>query len=189
MKKLNKSTVKLFVLALFVPYVSFSQIDENIVELPSKDGKVVYESIIENPTLTKATLYGASKKWIADTFISAKAITQSEDYNTGQIIGKFYNDLEIYKNDKSIIGRKFDTQCSIQIDVKDGKCRIRFYDIIWLYPSKEFVTFRKPIDEFLNASEEKKYSKWFSKQKVNSQYNVLIESYKKAITSAQSDNF
>jgi hypothetical protein len=174
---------------LLIPSLAFSQIDSTIVEFPTKDGKVVYESIVENPTLNKTKLYGASKKWIADTFKSAKNIIQSEDASSGQIIGKFYNELSNFKNDKSLVGKKFDTQCSIQIDVKDGKCRIRFYDISWVWPSKDMVTFTKPLDDFLNEADVKKYSKWLNKQKVNALYYGFIDSYKKAITSGVNDDF
>ncbi len=174
---------------LLIPSLAFSQIDSTIVEFPTKDGKVVYESIVENPTLNKTKLYGASKKWIADTFKSAKNIIQSEDSNSGQIIGKFYNELGIFKNEKSLVGKKFDTQCSIQIDVKDGKCRIRLYDIAWLYPNKDWVTFTKPLDDFLNEADVKEYSKWLSIPKVNALYYGFIDSYKKAIMSGVDDAF
>ena len=181
--------ILVIVVMFLLPSVAFSQIDSNIVEFPTKDGKVVYESIVENPALNKTKLYGASKKWIADTFKSAKNIIQSEDASSGQIIGKFYNELSNFKNDKSLVGKKFDTQCSIQIDVKDGKCRIRLYDIAWLYPNKDWVTFTKPLDDFLNEADVKEYSKWLSKPKVNALYYGFIDSYKKAIMSGVDDDF
>jgi hypothetical protein len=181
--------MKFLFFLLFIPSVAFSQSDSSLIKLPIKDGKVVYELIVETPTISKAVLFGASKKWIADTFNSAKAVTQSEDFNSGQIIGKFYNESNIFKNEESLIGRKFDTQCSVQIDVKDGKCRIRFYDIIWLYPNKDFVTFKKSMEDFIDESEQKKYSKWFNKQRINLEYYGLMESYKKALLTLQNDDF
>lgn len=185
----KKHKMKALYILLLLPSLTFAQIDSTRLSLPVKDGKVVYELIIEQPTLNKLTLYGASKKWISDTFVNAKAVIQSEDANSGQIIGKLYNGLEVFKNDKSIIGRKFHTQCNVQIDVKDGKCRIRFYNIIWLYPTMEMVSFTKPMEDFMNESDAREYSKWYNKQSVNAQYYALIDSYRNAIIKAQNDNF
>jgi len=75
--------MKIFTLLLLFPILSFSQVDSTQVNYSLKEGKVVYESIIELPGLMKTNLYSASKKWIADTFKSAKAVIQSEDMTSG----------------------------------------------------------------------------------------------------------
>lgn len=144
--------MKTLTLLLLFPIFAFSQVDTTQVNYPLKDGKVVYESIIELPGLTKANLYSASKKWIADSFKSAKSAIQSEDIASGQIIGKGYNELSIFENEGALLGRTFNTECTFQIDVKEEKCRIRFYDIIWVYGSGTY-TFKTPINDLVQAEE------------------------------------
>ena len=60
--------------------------------------------------------------------------------------------MSIFKNEGALLGRTFNTECTFQIDVKEEKCRIRFYDIIWVYGSGTY-TFKTPINDLVQAEE------------------------------------
>ena len=79
---------KLLILLLIIPFITKAQIFTPSEHFPIKDGKIVYEKIIDSINLNKDALFAASKKWIANNYKSAEAVIQSEDKATGQIIGK-----------------------------------------------------------------------------------------------------
>lgn len=117
----------LLTLLLLMPFVLKAQIFTPSDHFPIKDGKVVYEVIIDSLILDKDALFAASKKWIADNYQSAESVIQTEDKTTGQIIGKGRSYVPYDSSDKFKVG--FNLKYSIQIDVKDNKCRFRIYDI------------------------------------------------------------
>jgi len=53
-----------------------------------KDGRIVYEGIVETPNLAKMDLYNNAKQWFVDYFNSSKDVIQNEDKDQGRIIGK-----------------------------------------------------------------------------------------------------
>ncbi|MBC7615848.1 MAG: DUF4468 domain-containing protein [Pedobacter sp.] len=120
---------KILLLALFYfPLSGFSQIDTASTSFPIKDNKVVYELILESKDTKQSEIYVAAKKWISDRFTSTKSVIQSEDASYGQIIGKGKSIIwSIGTNGKQELG--YELSFSIQIDAKDNKFRIRFYDI------------------------------------------------------------
>ncbi|MCC8426944.1 DUF4468 domain-containing protein [Mucilaginibacter sp. UR6-11] len=58
------------------------------LNIPIKDGHVVYEGIVEMPGKPKMDLYNNAKQWFVDCFKSAKDVIQNEDKDQGRIIGK-----------------------------------------------------------------------------------------------------
>ncbi|WP_231425336.1 MULTISPECIES: DUF4468 domain-containing protein [Pedobacter] len=99
-------------------------------DLPDKNDKLVYEKIVEGLDVKKPLLYASAKKWMADKLKNTGPVLQTEDLTTGQLIGKAYLDIE---KRSSLVGSlegypiyKF----SVQLDVRDGKYRIRIYDIL-----------------------------------------------------------
>ncbi|MVZ67397.1 DUF4468 domain-containing protein [Sphingobacterium sp. DK4209] len=117
----------LIALILLMPLLTIGQ------DLPIVNDKIVYERIIESPNLSKPELYAACKRFIANTFKSAKSVIQTEDENTGLIICKGNTILDYPKTRNSLIvtgmpvgGRKSFT---MQFENKEGRCRVKIYDI------------------------------------------------------------
>lgn len=108
-------------LVLLLPLMCFSQ------DIPTKDGKVFYEQVDSLDGIAKAELFNRSKVWFVNTFKSANAVLQLEDKETGNLMGKAITNYEA--------GNLFSgpstshVHYTININVRDGKCRIQLYDL------------------------------------------------------------
>lgn len=94
--------------------------------------KIIYERIYDYPNASKDAIYGAAKRFIGIYFKSAKSVIQSEDINTGLIICKGnISSRETYDNSwwygSKSVGGTF--HFTMQFDVKNGKVRLRIFDI------------------------------------------------------------
>jgi len=182
----------LFIFLLLAPIFGVAQTDSISNKFPLKDGKVIYETIIELPNISKTILYGISKKWIADTFKNSNAVIQSEDISSGQIVGKGLNTVRV----KNLDVKQFDSECTFQIDVKENKCRIRFYNIILVFTALD-RTFKQPLEEIAKTAEDTnlKGSKRGHRDiaekpnSFNAQYEELMASYREAMRKGSKDVF
>ncbi|UKT63385.1 DUF4468 domain-containing protein [Pedobacter mucosus] len=122
---------KLFILFLFLicPLALLAQSYNYSSDLPVKEGKLVYEKIVEGIDVKKPILYAAAKKWSVDILKNTGSIIQSEDITTGQIISKGF--VEVNKDSPlfSLSGAPI-YKFSVQFDIRDGRYRMRIYDII-----------------------------------------------------------
>ncbi|RZL52986.1 MAG: DUF4468 domain-containing protein, partial [Pedobacter sp.] len=132
-------------------------------EFPLKEEKVVYEKVDTVSSLNKQQIYTASKKWIADTFKSGKAVIQSENETSGQIIGKGYG--KVIFDDEGVIIKYIQVKFSIQVDAKEGRYRIRFYDLnthqdaFGQYVRESDTPFEKNVGFMLNPKRPKQNEK------------------------------
>ncbi len=115
------------IIGLLVPICCFSQQDTIGLNLPLIEGKVVYESVVLAPDKSSAELYKNAKQWFVDYFNSSKAVIQSEDKSEGRIAGKGIVVVD-WKTSGIIV--KYNNRLTIQLDVKEGRYRYRFYDMI-----------------------------------------------------------
>jgi len=97
------------------------------------DSTILYENVISlDSTYKKEVLYKTAKTWFVNTFRNSKEVIQSEDFNSGRIIGKGFiqtptsiqisTDIPI-----GVVGEN--CYFTIQIDIKDGKYRYKVFDI------------------------------------------------------------
>jgi hypothetical protein len=119
-------------LFIMVSLSSYAQKDTVGLNIPIKEGKIVYEGIIETPNKTKIDLYNNAKQWFVDYFKSSKDVIQNEDKDQGRIIGKGI--IFIYWKALGMKG-SYNDKITIQIDVKDGKYRYRIYDMVITTPA------------------------------------------------------
>ncbi|WP_316787253.1 DUF4468 domain-containing protein [Pedobacter frigiditerrae] len=146
--------MKFLIIFLILPIFCFSQVDSNSI-FPIKDAKVVYESIVNLSDVNKKTIYAASKKWVADSFKSGKSVIQSEDESTGQIIGWGYGDIIL--DNKGLIIQSIRLKFSVQINCKDDRYRIRFYDIYHHTEATNYISETNlPIEYYSTILETKK---------------------------------
>lgn len=112
--------------ALLLSNMAFAQKDTTGLNIPVKDGAVVYEQVYQVPNKSKADLYKNAKQWFVDYFKSSKDVIQNEDKEDGKIVGKGILLIPF----KGALGSSviYDDKLSIQVDCKDSKYRIRIYE-------------------------------------------------------------
>lgn len=82
-----------------------------------------YEVVNETPA-TADEIYNASRLWIAETFVSGKAVTQLADAEMDVVIGRGRMDI------KTGWMQQTPTDFKIRIDAKDGRYRVAFSDVV-----------------------------------------------------------
>jgi hypothetical protein len=165
----------------------------------SSDSTIVYEKVIPlDSTYKSAILYKAAKTWFVNNFKSSKAVIQSEDQINGRFLGKCYITGTGGLSYTVFIG----DQCyfTIQIDIKDGKYRYRFYDF---YGTGEALGSQLNINEsrnycmYLNdkikggfVGRDKMYKRLYSFYSIfDTQINSLITSLNTAMINSKKDDF
>lgn len=93
---------------------------------PEKEGKVVYEEVIEVDK-TKDQLYNSAKHWMVTIFNDANEVIQLDDKESGKIIGK-----GVVRHTQPILWTSVinNNNFTIEIDCKEGKYRYRIFDIV-----------------------------------------------------------
>lgn len=184
-------TLLLIALMIF-PSMLFAQSDTTQYNLPYVSGGVVYEKTLDRPGFSKLEIFGASKKWIADTFNNGKSVIQFEDKDQGRIIGKASTTVTTNGGTWGLV-TSTNLEFKLQIDCKDNKYRIRLYDIIQISPSYSVVSnvSLESLDEKSRGFKNKKRLElWNSHVKsINSEFYSLALSLDMVIINAKSDAF
>ena len=111
----------LFLVLFFLPFLSFSQDVTAPYGLQLRDSSIVFEYIVNAPGVKEEIIYAAAHKWIADNFKYAKSMVQTEEREIGQIIA-----TGTIQPDYSLV---YSVRFQLQIDCRDNKYRIRFYNL------------------------------------------------------------
>lgn len=173
--------MKLLFLLIILPFTLNAQIFKPEDHYPLKNGRPIYEEIIEITGKSKDVLYANSKKWIVDNFKSSEAVIQSEEKEIGQII---LIGIGGFKNDDIIQNHRF--KFNVQIECKDNKCRIRIYNIKRYFGQTSIISTNNEDEVILNSNSKPLSSSKFSKtvefaNKFNSFFKGIISSYKESI--------
>ena len=105
---------------------SYAQKDTSGLNMPFKDGTLIYQDVVSTPNIIKSDLYKNAKQWFVDTFNNSKFVIQSEDKEEGKIVGKGI----IYATHKALIGAsQLSTTITIQVECKDDRYRYKIYDM------------------------------------------------------------
>ncbi len=194
-----KSMKKNIILLVFLPLFVFSQTDTTLNKLPYTEGKVVYEKVISINGVSKDVIYTTSKKWIVDSFLSSNtvkqiSVIQTEDKDFGQIIGKGYKPIFMEENPKpeqTMFGSLLNFYFFVQIDCKDEKFRIRFYDL-----KRDLILGNQvqPIEEYdtimTNHKNPKRREEWeIIKLRINQYFSGLPEELRNKIIQSSKDTF
>lgn len=121
-----------FILVLAASHC-FAQKDT--IQLPYKDGKVLYQQIDSINGETKTQLYDKAKLWVVNNFKSANAVIQIDDKENGQIVGKGFENIY-----GKTLGVTYVVSCyfTVKIDCRDNKVRVSVYDIYFMQNSGSF---------------------------------------------------
>lgn len=201
--------MKIYIIILFLisPFISLAQDDvyaipkvgnqqpsaEILSFYPTQDGKVVYEKVITIEGETKEKLYSASTKWISDSFKSAKSVIESQDASTGQIVGWAYGELPPV-NPEALMYVAIRLKYHIQINCKDGKARIRFYNINHHQSSSTYVSeTNTPLESILvynkKLSASKKEKAEATANRFNKYFDNLLIGYSNSLEKSKKDDF
>ena len=127
------------------------------VKIPiNESGYIEYAGVVKLDSTSKAqTLYKAAKTWFVNNFNSAKSVIQSDDQNNGRLLGRAF--VTVHQKGFTLIE---DPQVYfyIQIDVKDGKYRYKFYNFVSYITFMNNTTeqpFTQSYDKYLNNSLDK----------------------------------
>jgi hypothetical protein len=161
-------------LSIIVPIFSFAQ-----PQIPTKEGKAFYEEIDSLPSASKTDLYNKSKVWFVNTFNNANAVIQMDDKDAGIIMGKGITSFDAGNIMTGPI-RQF-INYTININLKDNKCRIQVYDIYVSNGNAAAYTAETLL----------KYPKMNKKkiERINNDVQGTIASFKVAITKKSEDTF
>jgi len=189
---------KLIIALLLFPCFAFAQYDAvSEVGLPIKDGLVVYERVVDVKGMKKSDIYAASKKWITDNFNSSKRVIQTEDYDAGQLIGDGSTTAKVSEKN-----RYNKIEFKLQINCKDEKYRIRFYqmNITAVTSGVLTVDLRKtnstiPLETLAFVPKDRKFSEKdiekvkTSNKYLNDHFTLLLNSFNNSVRSSTNDDF
>jgi hypothetical protein len=178
-----------FLILFFPALAALSQTDSTI--LSYHGAQIVYEDTVIVPHTSKDILYSAAKKWLADSFRNAKSVIQTDDKESGQIVGTGVTNVSGEINWAYVFSS--DLVFNILINVKDDKYRIRFYDIKRRTFGEQGNILDTELENFdvKRRSGNKRNKKNWEVQVVaiNKQFEFMIEGFNKAVQEYKSDQF
>ena len=170
--------------------MAFAQKDTVGLNIPVKDGSVVYERVVEIPNKPKADLYKNAKQWFVDYFKSSKDVIQSEDKEDGKIVGKGI--ISVLFNGAMGMKVMYDDKVSVQVDCKDNKYRIRIYGQVISSPNGGQVTTtpEELIGKLLGTGKSQLNDKQARRmlESMNTEVLAMLDSIQKAM-GAKTDDF
>lgn len=98
-----------------------------MTEVPVAERVTVREYVLETPGRSKDEIFTATKIWLAETFASAKAVTEDADKEAGRIIGN--GSMSYPCRDKCEWAGIWKLKFTMRIDMKDGKLKVTYTNI------------------------------------------------------------
>lgn len=178
-----------FLTLFFSALTALSQTDSTI--LLYRDAQIVYEHTATIRHTSKEVLYSGAKKWLADSFKSAKSVIQTDDKESGQIVGMGVTNVSGKLNWAFVFSSEL--AFNILINIKEDKYRIRFYDIKRRTYGLDGNILDTKLEDFdiKSRSGNKRSLKDWEVQviAINEQFHFLIEGFNKAMKEHKSDQF
>lgn len=115
----------------------------------AEDANKPIEFVLDAPGKTQSQLYSSAKTWVAETFVSGKAVIDEADKDSGRIIAKGRikrpcKGLDCVANGGNLIG------FMLRIDTKDGKIRMTFINPTIIEKGKMIGTsYSPPSEDFI----------------------------------------
>ncbi len=100
---------------------------------PAPDANKPIEFVLDAPGKTQAQLFSSTKSWIAETFVSAKAVIDDADKDSGRIIAKGRIKHPCDKGVGCLMGASIGFV--MRIDTKDGKIRTTYTSLTKILPA------------------------------------------------------
>ena len=152
-----KKHIIYFLLILFIfPFtnkISAQVENSSIVPLDKNTGLITYREVVEVEGTKKELFNRCISKWLNKVYTNSPAVTNLRDAATGKITGK--HRFRIHQTDKK--GNKINAGMilySFTIELKDGRYRYTFTDLLLKRPS------RYPIENWLNKKDPAYNPQW-----------------------------
>ena len=117
---------------ILLPLVSFAQKDTIGMNIPVRNGSIIYTGIVNINGKSKAGLYKNAKQWFVDYFKSSNDAIQNQDKEKGLIIGKGV--VHFYASFGYGLSTTWHDRFTVKLECRDGKYRYSIYDMI-IYPN------------------------------------------------------
>ena len=134
----------IFTIALFTVCITANaQINKDTVglNLPVRDGQVIYTGVVEVAGKTKDNLYRSAQQWFINYFNGAKNFTQDKDEKDALVYGRgtlnFTSGIGIGLLTSVVWG----DDVTIKIECKDNKYRYSFYNMVINYVGSGYPDF------------------------------------------------
>ncbi|MCZ8216643.1 MAG: DUF4468 domain-containing protein [Cyclobacteriaceae bacterium] len=142
---------KVFLIHFFISIATLT-VAQTKHSLPVIDDKINFSEVVVVDSASKDELYTKAKIWLAENFISANDVIQFDDKENGIVIGKGI----IRVKEGGLTPRIKIWRFTVKIQVKDGKYKVNFYDIIYYFemPDNLSGTVSPPVmlDEYFKDS-------------------------------------
>jgi len=118
---------------LFIAFVlisTFAKAQDTLYSLPEIGGKVFYEFVVDVPGKSKDFIFNAANNWMLNLPYKIKGRIENKDKDQGQILGKIGFKLSTRGNLLTPGAYSF-YSCTVQIDCKDNKYRIRLFNMYY----------------------------------------------------------
>ena len=130
---------------IFLPMLAFAQKDTVGMNIPVKDGSIIYTGVVNINGKSKDDLYRNAKQWFVDYFKSSHDVIQNQDKEKGLIIAKGIVHFT------ASFGYQLTTtwydKFTIKLEFKDGKYRYSIYNMT-IYPTDR-PNQEAPLEDFL----------------------------------------
>jgi len=186
---MKRSILTILVLLPFLAMSQKKQKDTAKVHMPIVNGVITYEKIIDSLNKPKNELFEASLKWLANTFEDSKEVIRVKNSETGEIVG---SGNFLYKA-PGLLGGNERMAFMIEIKTKDGKSRIRLYQLRYsILGSSGYKTSGSGDSEYFPF--DKKYLEYLSEKQyptfnkklfliIDQKINDIITSYELGVKS------
>jgi hypothetical protein len=156
------------------------------LSFPYKEGKIIYERIVEIPETSKDILFQGAKIWFVETFKDSRAVIKSEDKEAGEILGTgrsrfFYGRTGGFPGEKNYV-------FNIRVTIKDNKYRIQIYDIIE-YPFSILIgEYERSLESFDSVVKPSSKKDMYIST-TNRHFYSLIDDFKTSLAKTKKDDF
>ncbi|NBW38841.1 MAG: DUF4468 domain-containing protein [Cytophagia bacterium] len=186
---------KVFLIHFFISIASFT-VAQTKHPLPIIDEKINFSEIVVVDSASQDELYTKAKIWLAEKFISANDVIQFDDKENGIVIGK--GAIRTKENGMAALIKNW--RFTVKIQVKDGKYKVNFYDIIYFFEIPDNLNRQSSppviLDEYFN--DPRSYRKNGTLKPVSlefandtlAEFNAILKSVNTALTTKLSkDDF
>lgn len=121
-------------------------INNRIDNIPTQNGKILYDEIIEVPGASAKDIFIKVRNWFVEEFLDSKSVLEVNDEANGLLTGK-----GTYKLDKinGLNSHNGYVMFVMNVKVKDGKFRYQLYSFVYKGFNKSFLadTYSRGIAE------------------------------------------
>jgi hypothetical protein len=142
----------LFTIAFFIVCVTANaQINKDTVglNLPVRDGQLIYTGVVAVEGRTKDDLYRNAQQWFIDNFYTQKDVIQDKDKEDGLIFGRGI----YYFYSTNSLGQNFNwtNHLTMKIECKDNKYRYLFYNMVIYDDSNNYFSIEQALQFILGT--------------------------------------